>query len=272
MTRIHYDRNEAVYGEHVATQALQLIAPTEYFVGAYGTVLEPPISLYMRDFYHQVVRIHGFTSVTVTVMEPQDDKCNGHRPHVSGEDTIGDGVTFIDGIIDFSNLAVNCYPNGSLILQFDAKLGNIANIPQQVASPYYLKNYSTLHFRACHTGEVYVDGMCVACRRGSYSLEGHVTENTACEPCASDDGVDECWADQIVVSEVCHMCVIPEKVQSERSMILSALCSLFRSLLLRTCLILLLVYYVLSIPVVILHVYNYNAGLLAALQLDAGGA
>jgi hypothetical protein len=194
--------NTGLYGVTAATQALQLIAPAEYSVHAYGAVLDPPIALHMVDFYDQVVRIDGFTSVAVTPLDPQEDHCNSMRPFVSGDNTMGAGVTFVHGVAEFDHLAVNCYPNGSLILQFDAHLGNLADIPAQLASAYYLKNFTTMHFRECVTGEIYVDGTCVACPPGSYSLEERVTRDTVCQPCLSDEGVDACWADQVIVSEV----------------------------------------------------------------------
>ena len=199
---VHFDSNDAVYGNRIATQALVLITPAEYSVESYGVALDPPISLHMVDFYNQVVLIDGYTSVSVSVLDPQEDRCSGFRPYVAGQDTVGSGLPFVQGVVDFSNLLVQCYPNGSLILRFEAKLGNLANVPQQIAAPYYIRNFTKLHFRSCQVGEIYVNGMCIPCPRGTYSLVDKITERTECEPCTSEDGVESCWANQIVVTEV----------------------------------------------------------------------
>jgi hypothetical protein len=193
---VHFGENDAVYGERVATQAVQLVTPSEYVVQAYGTALDPPIVLQVRDFYGQVACIDGgVTSVTASALEVQEDRCNGSPSFVSGGQSDSGGVMCE---VKFSQLLAQCYPNGSLILQFDAQFGNLAT-----ASPYDLKNYTTLQFLECQTGEIYANGVCVPCPRGTFSLEGAVTEETACQTCTSEEGVDACWADQIVVSEVC---------------------------------------------------------------------
>jgi hypothetical protein len=197
-----FNQNVAAYGEVVATQALVLVVPTEYSVQEYATVLDPPISMHMVDFYDQVVRIDGFSSVTVSVLDPQEDDCGGLRAYVAGADTVGSGLEFVHGVVDFSQLLVQCNPQGSLLLQFEAQLGNLAKIPQQMASSYYIRNQTTLQFRGCRTGEIYASGMCVSCPVGTFSLEGEVTETTECEPCTSEEGVESCWADQLILSEV----------------------------------------------------------------------
>ena len=197
-----FNQNEAAYGEQIATQALVLVVPSEYSVQEYATVLDPPISMHMLDFYNQIVRIDDFSSVRVSVLDPQEDNCGGVKAYVAGPDTVGIGLAFVNGVADFSQLLVQCNPQGSVILQFEAQLGNLAKIPQQQAASYYIRNHTVLQFRSCHRGEVYENGICVLCPPGTFSLHDEVTETSACEPCTSEVGVDSCSADQIILSEV----------------------------------------------------------------------
>ena len=204
-----WSNNEAPYGLTVATQAIKLITPDTYEVTVYGGDINPPLSVYMRDYYgNQVVSLTNDTSVFMTiytmgVKESQGHfltmpECLGLNPSIAGNDLLG--VALFNGYARFTQTQLYCNPLGNYTVQFDAQLGDLTSIPSNIASDYYLTNYTFITFRACREGEYERNGQCVTCPSGSYSLSSSTdVTGDSCQDCSKTAGVDDCYGNQLIL-------------------------------------------------------------------------
>jgi hypothetical protein len=58
-----WEGNEAGYGNTLATQAVDLLGPIEYYVTVYGLDMSPPMELAMTDHYGQFIPSDSFSTV-----------------------------------------------------------------------------------------------------------------------------------------------------------------------------------------------------------------
>eukprot|EP01033_Poteriospumella_lacustris_P006925 gene6925-4991_t len=194
---VRYTSNYVGYGE-VATQVVSLISSSSYSVEAYGTALNPPISIYAADFYGQ--RVIYDTTVLYTIKSlPSADglNCSSLQPSL----TAANGTSFfvMNGVVQFNGVSVYCYPQGAMKVSI-ATEANTPVIPSSVL-PYLSKAMPTtdmvLTFRACIVGERLVSGQCLACPSGSYTFQAGTEQ---CTSCIATSGLDNCFADDVYVS------------------------------------------------------------------------
>jgi hypothetical protein len=138
--------------------------------------------------------------VTIDIDPSGSMECDGRNPYLSGEDLVGKGVVLREGVAVFSSTQAFCAPNGTLGVEFTALLGGL-EVSEGLAQDYYIKLKTKLHFRLCSFGEYILEGDCVVCPSGTYSLTEEVTKELVCVPCADTEGIAACESDQIVLSD-----------------------------------------------------------------------
>lgn len=191
-----WSNNYVQYGPKVATQAVVMEGPDVYDVEVYSSVLTPPLVFKLYDYYSQFIPLEGTTSISASVPLPVTDHSNcSVYPYLAGADMFGGGVAMANGSATFAALNAYCSPSGTLVVQFEAKLGDLMGMNDLVAGQYYLRNTTTFSFRNCVAGEYESNGECLFCPYGSYSLES----GQPCTSCFSVNGISECWGNQIVI-------------------------------------------------------------------------
>jgi predicted outer membrane repeat protein len=191
-----WNNNSASYGSKYGTQPTRLISPSTYNVTIYAQTISPPIIITLKDFYNQFMPVEGVISIYTTIHENNFD-CGGRFAFISGSDVLG--IEMKQGEASFNNLEVFCSPNGNVSLSFEARL-NDYSFSSQLAVPYYISNYSELVFRDCEDGEFQIDGLCLVCPPGTYSLK-YIGVDTQCINCNNVGGIEACQSNQIVVTE-----------------------------------------------------------------------
>jgi len=188
--------NSAKYGNRSATQACTLVGPTTYMVNVYDQDLTPALEYHLLDYYNQTVLVDDDTSVVATIADGSE-QCGEGIPLLEGTDVVGSGVPVVEGMAFFDSLRVRCTPGGNLTVRFEAHLGNLLGIPENIGAPYYISTATTLRLRECVAGEYLSEGECVVCPKGQYNLVAY----DECTECLSHDGIEDCFASQIVVKE-----------------------------------------------------------------------
>lgn len=79
---------------------------------------------------------------------------------VSGATT----VKFQNGIATFNQMSTQCYPGGSIDIEYTVTLTG-------VGMEYELTAVQSLSFRNCSDGEILVARQCFRCENGTYSLK-----------------------------------------------------------------------------------------------------
>jgi hypothetical protein len=138
--------------------------------------------------------------VTIGIDTTAPIDCDGRNPYLAGEDLVGKGVVLQEGLAVFKNTQAYCSPNGSVGVEFTAMLGGL-EVSENLAQSYYIRLKTKLSFRLCSAGEYMLDGECVVCPAGTYSLTETVTKELVCVPCTETEGVAACERDQIVVRD-----------------------------------------------------------------------
>jgi hypothetical protein len=200
-TSLKYNGNTVEYGStRTATQAVRMHHLTEHTVDAYGPFLGQSIEIRLTDYYGEYVRASSPAKVYVNIQNPSVDQCSGRYPFLSGADVSADGVPFVDGVATLASVDVSCNPGGKVTLLITAALEDLAlDLPEEAQRT--MKGTIELSFRKCVAGEIIINGKCVACPAGSYSLETDVTASTTCTECLSLGTVDSCYADQIFLAD-----------------------------------------------------------------------
>ena len=96
----------------------------------------------------------------------------------------------------FADISANCIPNGNFTVQYTAQPPAKYFNDFLVDSDYNFRTTSVWNFRACHNGEKYLNGACVSCGNGTYSLI--YSEGQSCQKCPPE-AVD-CYANNIDLS------------------------------------------------------------------------
>jgi hypothetical protein len=194
-----YNDNTVEYGGMVATQAVNMHYPSRITVEEYGAFLVQPIEVRLTDYYGEYVKANRPAKVYVSIQNPSIGQCHGRFPFLSGADVSSDGVDFVDGVATLASIDVSCSPGGQVTLLITAALEDLAlDMPETRRT---LVGTIELHFRSCVVGETIINGKCVPCLAGSYSLEANVTDDTVCTECLSVGSVDSCYVDQIFLAD-----------------------------------------------------------------------
>lgn len=190
--------NRAPYGNFTATQAVRLIAPSGFEVQSYGNFISPAPVISLRDYYHNFMPLNGPTSIQTSISGASADQCDGRFPYLSGTDVLAAGVEMSAGQAKLRSLEASCAPLGHITLNFAAQLHDLHELDVE---QYVISNTTAVTFRACRTGEVIVNGQCVVCPRGTFSLEETVSTDTICKECLNIDGVHACSGSTIVLEK-----------------------------------------------------------------------
>lgn len=193
--------NTAPYGVYTATQGVQLTGPSVYSVNVYNQPLFPYMTLHLLDAYHQLIPLNSpTTTVVVSIPDTFISKahCFSSYPFISGENTIGLGVTIANGgYAVFNNLQVFCAPLGNVTIQYQAKLADLVPLLSTAQiEPYFLTTETFLTFRSCLVGEYESGNTCIECPTGSFTLTNN---SQSCVDCSQTTGVSHCATNQIVL-------------------------------------------------------------------------
>ena len=169
-----FSNNSAPYGASFATQPVSSRTSNEYSVTVYNGPLTPSISLILYDFYGHEAVSDNLTTTTAAVI---DSSCDGFVGTLKGGSTV---EVARQGVVTLTDISANCNPNGSLTVQYTSQpsaeyFGGITR------SEYNFMTTSVLDFRECYSGEKYLNGACVSCGNGTYSLT--YSEDQSCQKC-----------------------------------------------------------------------------------------
>jgi predicted outer membrane repeat protein len=190
--------NDVQYGNRSATQPVLLQVPSTLTVDEYGTSIYPPIEVAMQDAYGQSVVTESPAYIQIGILGASADSCNGRYPFLSGSDVSSDGLVLANGAAEFASVEAACSPGGSITLLYTAHLLDQPDLSDDQQTLYAT---TTLYFRPCVEGEYIVNGKCVTCPYGSYSLTGNVTDDTTCIECQSLGSVESCEGADLVLKE-----------------------------------------------------------------------
>lgn len=194
---IEWGDNYAPYGTIATTQGIKLIVPEVYDVTVYQQYLNPPVSVYMLDYYGVKIPLNGSTTVDVTLNADAGIECKGYSSSLLESNMIQQGLPFKNGNAVFSELQAFCAPGGNFTVTFTANLGSLDSLPPEVN--YDITNQTKLHFRQCKQGEyLSTKGECIECANGKYSLSSGAA---TCKTCFGVEGIAECYGNQIVLVE-----------------------------------------------------------------------
>ena len=184
-----FANNSAPYGNNFATQPTSIQSATEYNVTVYNRPLNPSISLYIYDFYGQLVISDNETVVESSVF---DYSC---RSFVG---TLASSTVEVskEGLTTFNDITAFCNPEGNLTIHYTAK-PSLSYFDIADPSDYYVINASIWSFRNCQNGEKYLNGACVTCGNGTYSLQ--YKEDGICIRCPVEG--KGCYANNIDLSQ-----------------------------------------------------------------------
>jgi predicted outer membrane repeat protein len=180
--------NIAGYGIEVATQPIRILGLKNYTVTVYVKALEPPLIYELKDYYNQSIENDDDDSFQISIIESY---CENERVFLSGTDTQAAGVQIVHGSATFNDLEAYCHP-----------LGNIATSITATMKVFEGQEYSVITqtnflFRDCILGEELIDGSCVECPSGTYS----VSHGSACMECVSHDGIKSCEGNDITLKK-----------------------------------------------------------------------
>lgn len=181
---LQFSNNSAPYGATFATQPIYIRTSSQYNVTVYNGPLQPPISLDLYDYYGQKAVSDTTTSTAVDVINSNCDEYIGILSSATNE--LAD-----QGVVTFADLTARCVPNGNLTVQYTAQLSNYFN--DNSGPSYNFNTTSVLFFRSCYNGEKFVNGACVSCSNGTYSLI--YSEDQPCMKCPKE--ATECYANSI---------------------------------------------------------------------------
>ena len=185
------DSNMADYGPFVATEAryMTLHDNQNVFDIVDYDQSAPPLTVYLVDYYEQVVTTDDDVSVSVQVTYPDSLDCYDSPGFISGSIY----SIFVKGVAVFDSLEPVCAPNHTLSINVSASVGYV----EDDVLVYY-------DFRPCVRGEYYADRICHSCENGTYSLADPGTEyelseltSDVCESCPSE--ASHCYGDVIVL-------------------------------------------------------------------------
>ena len=185
------DSNMADYGPFVATEAryMTLHDNQNVFDIVDYDQSAPPLTVYLVDYYEQVVTTDDDVSVSVQVTYPDSLDCYDSPGFISGSIY----SIFVKGVAVFDSLEPVCAPNYTLPINVSASVGYV----EDDVLVYY-------DFRPCVRGEYYADRICHSCENGTYSLADPGTEyelsdltSDVCESCPSE--ASHCYGDVIVL-------------------------------------------------------------------------
>lgn len=162
--------NSALYGNDIATNAMQIEVPTNSFlhVESYATPLAD-VQVQLLDFYSNTDQLASGNVVEATALS--SDQCGNRNGQVHG----GTMVESLNGSAAFRQLFASCYPGGVMTVQFKT--------PLDYKTVYAAHNIT---FRQCRRGEYYADGACLLCPEGKYSIrENRNNAIRTCDSCPS---------------------------------------------------------------------------------------
>jgi hypothetical protein len=186
--RLQFIDNSAPYGKTFATQPIYIRTSTQYNVTEYNSPLQPPISLGLYDYYGQNAISDTLTSTTVDVI---NSNCDNYIGTVSGGTTVVAG----QGVVTFADIFTSCNPGGNLTVRYTSQQSNYFS-DFISDSEYNFKTTSVWVFRSCHNGEKFLNGACVSCNNGTYSLI--YSEDQPCMKCPEE--ATECYANNINIA------------------------------------------------------------------------
>lgn len=184
------DDNVALYGSAVATDPLilQLDEKNIYNITVY-TLPVPPLVVYVKDYYGQIVRTASSAEVVISLLTPvQCYKSNGY--------VTGGFVDQLDsGVSNFTSLLAFCDPGYSMPVDVTITEGNA-----------FFSTRFTLSFRQCVRGEYFGDSVCTPCDEGTYSLTDpstttldYLDQQQVCQVCP--DEASNCHGDTIELKD-----------------------------------------------------------------------
>jgi len=185
---IKFIKNQASYGNQMATQAVNITGEDIYEIINYDKFIITALDFKAFDYYGQALENIPDDSFSFSASITTKHQCLGRTPTITSNE-----ISYKKGIASFENLQVTCAPNGSLSLNIKAVskyLIEVINITK-----FNLETNILVKFRACQEGEIISQGayiICQACAEGTYSLVSNVTLNTYCKYCGSYDQIMQC--------------------------------------------------------------------------------
>lgn len=178
--------NQASYGSRVSTGCVHVVAnPTSITLTGYDSGYIPPFSVDLEDYYRQRVVSLAASDSSITIYKSKDcsfPNSNGYIGGVITEDAIkGNAV--------FDRIEAYCAPGYEMGLNASWQSTDVM-----------LSEYISIFYRTCNAGEYYADDICIACDKGSYSLQSNTDLSvTSCSPCPSNS--KSCVGSSIEVDE-----------------------------------------------------------------------
>lgn len=177
-----FENNTAAYGEIIATESVRLIMPTSsgIVLSNYETNLLE-LSVYLEDYYHQVVRTDNSTFVTIST-DPVN--CNDKTTaYVSGilQQPCARGVN------NFREVQAFCAPEYNITVAATCSIQTSAGSIETTAQ-------TTVYFRPCETGEIYDEDICIKCAN-SYTFTAGGSQCEECPDHASSCEGSTIWVD-----------------------------------------------------------------------------
>lgn len=183
------ESNVALYGPHHATEGSSLVTDTVALDMLHYDRAAPAVSIWLQDYYGQVVLSDSQSSASVAVSSEVFSSCAGYPGFVSGTTTVG----LSNGSAVFDALDPLCAPTFNLTLSVTSSL-------QSVSEPLLFR----YDFRECDRGEYFIERVCKACDEGSYSFVdpsswslSELTRDNVCSECPA--GAEECYGSEILV-------------------------------------------------------------------------
>ena len=183
-----WEDNIAGYGNRSATQPIKVRGPSSYAAMTYNEAMYPPLSYTLIDHYNQTVHNESGDSMHVSMF---NSNCGDDHALLSGEDTLAEGIHIKLGTGTFSNLEAYCTPLGNLTIEVIAEMVLFGYLD------YSISAFTDVIFRSCFIGEELVNGNCVECPVGSFS----VVSDGKCQECISHNGIETCFGNNVTVKK-----------------------------------------------------------------------
>ena len=167
----------------------------------------PAIKVLALDYYNQTMSINLSSTIAISIPVTQGNNtkssiCGGRNPYVSGDTIDGTYDSSCDCFV-LSSVQVFCSVGYNLTVDLTTTGGKLISANAdglQMYSPT-LSTSMELRYRNCRRGEFQEEGQCLQCISGTYSLEDRVDSSLECKICSSEDGISECYGDQVILDE-----------------------------------------------------------------------
>ena len=147
------------------------------------------IQILLQDYYYELA-VSSNTSVARVEIVHQN--CFPKFGYIQG----GDVVQSSEGVFNFMDLHVACYPEGNVTLLVSAVVSDVASIGLNAMDFPIPEAHIEVSFRGCVAGEVIDDASCLECAEGYYLLK-YESSKQSCAVCAGE--AERCFANQIIL-------------------------------------------------------------------------